>query len=232
MRRTISMAAAIAALLCAASAYAQAPVYQPADSIPQLGQVLPIARGAWPDSRCNGREMVAIIPAPLLNPTNGQHTVGLASDAAGGCWVQLEDSIINQPVVLCWVVSHELGHLSGIWEHSPDPNNIMSEGSRYPPCAALQPTPIAVPPPYPQPANPPATTMLPTLEQAEKQATRLLSKRYRAYRHGRARDVSCWYVREAITCDAAWRYKRASYRGHVRFTAADTKTSARRVSRT
>lgn len=158
MRALALAAAAIAALALPAAATAD---YQPADSYPQLGQVLPIARDAWPGSPCQDRELIQFDPAPFISPLDGSRPIGLAWED-GTCRVDLEDSLLGQPVLLCWVVTHEFGHLAG-YDHSTDPNNVMYPGGHYDPCDVLAPPP-------PAPAVAPALTPAPAPTVAVKHA--------------------------------------------------------------
>lgn len=137
--RRLALATIAAIVLTTGTATA---AFAPADSYPQLGQVLPIARAAWPDSPCRDREMISIEPAPLTNPVSGNHTLGIAWP--GTCNLQLEDSLLAQPELMCWVVTHEMGHLAGL-PHSTDPNDIMYPGGHYDPCHVLVAQPLATP---------------------------------------------------------------------------------------
>lgn len=149
MRRTIVLAG-LAATIAAVPAGAQdLAAFRPADSYPELGQVLPTARAAWPGSPCAGREEIAI--TDTLPPGASEGSLGAAATFGGRCLVVLKP-VLLQPgwgYELCVAVTHEFGHLAG-FRHSDDPADLMYpllDDVRYEPCRpATKPPDPPVPP--------------------------------------------------------------------------------------
>lgn len=160
MRKTLVPLIALAALASSSQANATTG-YAPADSYQQLGGPLSIARTAWPNSACTGNEQIQLVTPPLYVPGTEQQTIGVA--LSPGCRLQLDETIIGNPVLTCYVLAHEFGHLSGIWTHSADPNDIMSQGSRWAPCNQLAPPHEPAPAPTTPVAQTPVVTKPPAV---------------------------------------------------------------------
>lgn len=108
----------------------------PADTYPALGRALPVARAAWPDSPCTGREYVAF-KAPDLVEDGQLSYFGDTGDAYAlpqGCRVYISTSVLSG-YQLCALLVHEFGHLAG-QGHSSDPESIMNHDvpGDYAPC--------------------------------------------------------------------------------------------------
>lgn len=139
MRVTLPVLAALVVLAVAApGAHAVTivrPFHEPNDQ-ELLARYLPVARAAWPDSPCAGREDV---------------TFGDPEAVAGGrAWAD-ECRVVIVPDMFhgagfCAALVHELGHLAGYYDpvgvtrldgavdhnHSPDPASIMWVGAPLP----------------------------------------------------------------------------------------------------
>lgn len=134
----------------------------PADSYPQLGVILPIARAAWPDSPCRDHETIDVIDFAAI--PGGEGILG-SSPLPGRdrCLVLLDTTLFaGDPYLLCVLVTHEFGHLDG-QVHSDDRWSIMYPfPDYYPPCEAARtnrlPDPPALTPVYMPPVQtaPPA----------------------------------------------------------------------------
>lgn len=94
----------------------------------QVGESIRIARAAWPDSRCAGREIIS----PEAPPESGD------GDAPGGvdgsCVVRIRDDL--DPHRFCVALVHEFGHLAG-QPHTT--SGVMSNSPfvEYAPCNAV-----------------------------------------------------------------------------------------------
>lgn len=219
MRRTVVLVALAAAIAAPAADAQDLSGLRPADSYPQLGHILPTARGAWPDSPCAGREEIAITDTFPSGAPDG--TLGAAATFAGRCLVLLKP-LLFQPgweYGLCVAVTHEFGHLAGLG-HSDDPADLMYpflDEVRYEPCW------LATKPPDPPPALPGPVTITPDQElqivqTGERRVDEILTGRYRRYRG----EATCEYqpppVGErspTLTCTAAWRTKKRRFRATV-----------------
>lgn len=135
--RPLALLATVAALAAAAPAgAATTPDFRPADSYLELGAVLPVARGLFPQSPCRDREMVAWQDGLLTWPGLPGVYTGLAWEPY--CAVMLTRDLLHDTRALCVVVSHEFGHLAGLG-HSDDPANLMHNPAplRFAPCQRL-----------------------------------------------------------------------------------------------
>jgi hypothetical protein len=134
--------------------------YSPAAAL--FPEASTVAQSFWPDSPCNGREMVA-----LVDPVIGVDASGTEVEVAGksgigdpDCRVILKASWTRDPVFACYLMAHEFGHLAGLPD-SPDPSNVMYGQFKAAPaqCLALE-TPDAPPtaaaPPVAVTPTPPA----------------------------------------------------------------------------
>jgi hypothetical protein len=137
VRKTATFLTVAAALAVTTSAHASDGPY-PVDTRAELGPYLPIARSAWPNSPCTGRERIAY--ATDIGANNG-----LDMDAASvpeTCLVYMNPRMfVDSPqgrYMFCTLLTHEFGHLAG-QVHSDDPNNIMHSPtpSYYQPCMDL-----------------------------------------------------------------------------------------------
>jgi hypothetical protein len=218
VRRTIVLAG-LAATIAAVPAGAQdLAAFRPADSYPELGQVLPTARAAWPGSPCAGREEIAI--TDTLPPGASEGSLGAAATFGGRCLVVLKP-VLLQPgwgYELCVAVTHEFGHLAG-FRHSDDPADLMYpllDDVRYEPCR-----PATKPPDPPVPPGIVSITPdqeLLIVQGGEHRADQILAGRYRHYRG----EATCEYApppvgerSPTLTCTAAWRTKKRRYRATV-----------------
>lgn len=118
-----TIAAALAGLTLAAAPVATASQldFRAADTYPELGAALRVARATFPGP-CVGREFVAFQDGPLAVNEDGTSTVGWAWPRR--CAVELDHALVATPRLMCALVVHEWGHLAGR-EHAADPRDIM-----------------------------------------------------------------------------------------------------------
>ncbi len=127
MRRTPLLL--ILTVLCLAAPAAAAGWSEPpADDGERLERWLPLARAAWPDSSCAGREVVHLdaavalrAEAPVLAPGSSEPLQGMAEPATCEAWVAGGLS----PLRFCTVLVHELGHLAGRG-HTTEAGDVMN----------------------------------------------------------------------------------------------------------
>lgn len=147
-----------------------------------------IANSYWgsPPTACASIS-VAMAPVIFLSgePESGLATIPPSGASGIPCEVIVASTL--PPPLLCSVMVHEFGHLHGL-QHSPDPGNIMFEGS---PLAAVIPgCPLA--PPAPEP--PSYSVEL----QREQRCAALEAREFREHRMAKARAWSrvrkCWRI--------------------------------------
>jgi hypothetical protein len=139
--------------LCAAPARAWTP--PPATDEGRLVAYLPVARAAWPESPCAGRETVNLHAdvflaheAAVLDQLRGWHAVLTGYAYPEACTAWLASGLSARK--FCVDLVHEFGHLAGRG-HTDAPGDVMNTGvdgageAAYPPCDAL-----TVPPPVEQ----------------------------------------------------------------------------------
>jgi hypothetical protein len=138
--RRISLVSLTLVLACALSATAQAWTPPPTDDSGRLARFLPIARAAWPDSPCAGRELVHLAGDTALRAEApfiaGAHEGLNGMAAPETCEVWLSSAMSAQ--TFCTVLVHEFGHLAGRL-HTTEPGDLMNgEGDvDYEPCDRL-----------------------------------------------------------------------------------------------
>jgi hypothetical protein len=134
VRRIASLLMLIAA--CAAVPASHAFAQDPAGDPARLDRFLPIARAAWPDSPCAGRENVhlagdAVLHAEAPVIAGGEALNGMAQPETCEVWL----SSTMDARTFCTVLVHEVGHLAGRG-HTTVPGDVMNgEGDiDYEPC--------------------------------------------------------------------------------------------------
>jgi hypothetical protein len=111
---------------------------------------IPVARAAWPESPCAGREIVRLNADATLRAydlLDGHDSFARAGIATCEVWVR--HVTIPLIVPLCVTLVHEFGHLAGYAHpdedgpHPLDPAlaDVMGTAETYPPCDALVRTP-------------------------------------------------------------------------------------------
>lgn len=214
LARTV-IAAIVSSAVAAGVAHAQDGL-RPADTLAELGQVLPTARAAWPNSPCLGHEQIEI--TDNFPPQAPPGAIGGA--APRYCLVILRP-ILLQPgweYGLCITLTHEFGHLAGR-DHSSDPTDIMYpnyESIQYEPCWIATRPPAPQPPPGPVPITPDQELQI--VQSGEQVVDALLVRRYPHYQA----EATCEYEpppegdrSPTLTCTAAWRTKKRRYRATV-----------------
>lgn len=143
MRFALLFACTVAFTLGAAGPPAQAWTAQQ-----NLAASLPIARAAWPNSQCSGREGVKITSKLTYLNTAGE------ADMDGSCRVRILP--MRSPYKFCTVLVHEFGHLNEIVDpvtgeirldgrlvdedgHTRDGGIMDPDGSWWDPCEKLGP---------------------------------------------------------------------------------------------
>lgn len=111
MRSTL-LITAVVLLLVPAVAAAWTPPPRTADG--QLALYLPIARAAWPDSPCTGREKVYLNSQDAITEW-GEDAQGMADPST--CEVWMSPGVERDPQTFCSNLVHEAGHLAG-YEHT------------------------------------------------------------------------------------------------------------------
>jgi hypothetical protein len=151
MRTIIISALAILALVVIGAAPAAAH-WAPPPLTPEgrLAYFLPVARAAWPNSPCAGRETVHL-HANIDTMDYSSYGYGSYDPAAyaliDSCTVEISDRAPADAINWCSELVHEFGHLALGPDHSDDPASIMFGGhlNVWEPCV------IAASPPRPAP---------------------------------------------------------------------------------
>lgn len=143
--RALAVALALLfALCCAAGARASAP----ADDDARVAAFKPIARAAWPDSPCAGRERVYTHADAAMDAqdarSGGERAIARAFPDT--CEVYIRSGLTA--VAFCIAEVHEFGHLAG-YGHTDDPTDVHAPAgpladvmhgpdhmADYPPCRA------------------------------------------------------------------------------------------------
>jgi Matrixin len=127
MRRIAPRLALTLIVACAAVPAARAAAERPSTDAARLAQFLPIARAAWPGSRCAGREQVHLgadaalrAQAPALAGP-GESLNGIAEPDTCEVWLASAMSART----FCTVLVHEFGHLAGRG-HTTTPGDVMN----------------------------------------------------------------------------------------------------------
>jgi hypothetical protein len=92
----------------------------------KLARFTPVARAAWPGSRCAGRERVRLDDDVYIDEHEWQidGVIAYAStwDPADDCRVGIRRGLPSD--VFCGALVHEFGHLAGM-DHSENPHSVM-----------------------------------------------------------------------------------------------------------
>jgi hypothetical protein len=126
MRVTLTLPVLVALVVLAVLApCAHAWTAPPATDEGRLAAYLPIARAAWPDSPCAGRETVYLHADDAIDgwdAAEGHATGGRGSAATCEVWMRSSPATFTA-ARFCGLLVHEFGHLAG-YGHTDDPLDV------------------------------------------------------------------------------------------------------------
>ena len=123
LARTLALAATLAAVLLALPATASAASFHTDPNV--LAGLKRAVALAWPGGPCTSSYVLQVVPRAVVEEATATPGAVGAAYQDGSCRVLISDTTVDDPVALCQLVVHEVGHTNG-HGHVLDPNNIMS----------------------------------------------------------------------------------------------------------